>query len=120
MIDVLFGQPKSGKVRLQLLGKTDTGIRLYQKLLILILSPASQLYREQQGTNLVSYLGHINALGDSALTALGTEACNKAKGLLDPQDSSLVQSVQAEARNSVLYITMKLIDGTSYTGALDI
>lgn len=120
MIDVLFGQTESGKVRLQVLGKTDTGIRLYQKLLVLILSAASQSYREQAGTDLITYLGNINALGDAALTALGTQACNKARSMLDAQDAALVDSVQAQARNSVLYITITLTDGTSYTGALDI
>lgn len=120
MIDVLFGQPKSGKVKLQLLGKTDTGLRLYQKLLILLLSSINQPYREQAGSTLVTYIGNINALGDSALTALGTQACNRVKSMFDPQDAALIQSVQAEARNSMLYITMKLTDGTSYTGALDI
>ena len=120
MTDLLFTQPKTQQVKLSLLGKTNTGIRLYQKILILMLSDSSGLYRSNMGTVLTSVIGRSNLTQPNMLLQLGRTACTDALRFLDSQDRQLISSLQASYQNGELFITMKLTDGTTYTGGLNI
>ena len=65
-------------------GKTSVeGLMLYQKLMILILSPVNGLYRQNAGTTLTELLQGANTPTADVLLALGTSACLTAKNLLD-------------------------------------
>lgn len=120
MKDLLFTETKTQDIKPKILGKTQTGLRLYQKILVLLLSSVNSDYRETSGTNLTSYLGKVNVTDNGFLQALGTAACKNALQLLDAQDSALIEQLTADVQYSSLYITIKLTDGTTYTGALTI
>ena len=120
MKDLLFTQPKTQDIKPKVLGKTATGLRLYQKILVLLLSSSQDAYREDAGTQLTTYLGRANITGSNFLQSIGAAACTKALSLLDSQDRSLIDQLTATAQYSSLYITIKLTDGTTYTGALNI
>lgn len=120
MKDLLFTQPKTQDIKPKLLGKTDTGLRLYQKILILLLNSSQDAYRENAGTQLTAYLGRANITGSNFLESIGSAACSKALTLLDTQDRALISQLTATSQYSKLYITIKLTDGTTYTGTLNI
>ena len=119
MKDLQFVQPKTMKITPTILGKTTIeGLLLYQKILVLILSPISGLYRESAGTTLTELLQGANTPPDDVLLALGTTACATVKGLLAPEDNQIVDSLSASAQNGSLIVTLVLEDGQTYTGAL--
>ena len=119
MKDIQFTLPKTMQITPNIQGKTSVeGLKVYQKLMILILSPSNGLYREQAGTSLTELLQGSNTPTDEILLALGTSACLTAKNLLDIQDMEKLKSVTAEASNGSLSITVQLQDGETYTGVL--
>ena len=120
MKDLLFTQTKTQEIKPKILGKTQSGLRLYQKILVLLLSSINSEYREYAGTNLTSYLGKANITADGFLQALGTSACKNALQLLDSEDRALIDKLTANVQYSTLYITIMLTDGTTYIGALTI
>lgn len=120
MTDLLFTQPKTQQVSLSLLGKTSAGIRLYQKILVLMLSQAGSGYRQSGGTLLTSIVGKANITQPDMVLQMGRAACTDALRLLDKEDRDLIDSLQASYSAGSLIITMKLTDGTSYTGELDL
>lgn len=120
MKDVLFTEIKTEDLAPTILGKTDTGLRLYQKILVLLLSSNKTKYRATAGTSLVSFFGQVNITGNDFLQTLGNSACSQALSLLDTEDAALIKQLKATAQYSKLYITIELTDGTTYTGALTI
>lgn len=119
MRDLQFTQPKTMLIQPEIKGKTSVdGLKVYQKLLVLILSPSNGVYREQAGTVLTELLQGANTPQDDVLLAIGTNACSTARSLLDPQDNQLIDTLEASAQNGQLTITVTLIDGQTYTGAL--
>lgn len=120
MIDILFTTTKNGPVTTKILGATDTGIRLYQKIIILLLSSANDMYRQQYGSQLPDLVGKVNISDDITLQNFGVMACSGVLQQLDPEDRAQIQTLTATAQNLKLYITISLRDGTTYTGALTI
>lgn len=119
MKDIQFTLPKTMQITPNIQGKTSVqGLMVYQKLMILILSPASGLYRQEAGTTLTELLEGANTPSDEILLALGTSACLAAKNLLDIEDADRIKNVTAQAQNGSLSITLQLQDGEIYTGVL--
>lgn len=119
MKDICFTQAKTTAVQPKILGKSSIqGLLLYQKILVLLLSDSSSLYREDSGAGLISLLKGSNTPADQLLQALGSIACAQVKGLLDPSDVEKLKDLTASAQNGSLYITLELESGQTYTGAL--
>ena len=119
MKDICFTELRTQQVSPSIKGKTySTGQLIYQKILLLMLSDKSGLYRENSGTSLIRLIHGVNTPNDALLQTLGTTACNDAYSLLSAQDISHIDSLRASASNGQLSITLKLKDGQTYTGVL--
>lgn len=119
MRDIQFIQPKTEIIFPVIKGKTTIdGLLLYQKILVLMLSPVNGLYRESAGTSLTQLLQGANTPANDVLLAIGTNACSTARNCLDVQDVQLIDSLSASAQDGRLSITLTLIDGQTYTGTL--
>lgn len=84
MKDLQFTEAKTTIIEPLILGTTAvSGLRLYQKILVLMLSSRSATYREAAGANLIDLLSGANTPSDELLASLGSSACAQVRSLLD-------------------------------------
>lgn len=119
MKDIQFIKPQTTQINPYILGKTSTyGLILYQKILVLLLSSSSDLYRQREGTTLLDILDGSNTPSDQLLQVIGSSACGQLITYLDSSDTDLIQSLTADANMGRLSIILTLKTGQSYEGFL--
>lgn len=119
MKDIKFVEPQTCVIAPTIKGKIQTqGLAVYQKVLTLMLSSSSDIYRQKQGTSLLNILEGSNTPPDDILQAIGMTACSQVLLCLDSQDVQLIKQLRAQAINGSLNIHLQLIDGTIYKGQL--
>ena len=120
MTDIQIIRKNTGQLQPRLVDKTtQDSIRIYQKVLVLLLTNNSALFRQQCGTSLLKALAGINYYNDQILNNLVQAAKLELLSSLQEQDSQLLQALQLSVSGSSISVNIILKDGTTQFGVID-
>lgn len=97
---------------------TDKKLRIYQKILVLLLSNTNNIYRYQQGTQITQLLQGANIPSVDFLLHLGQTACSQVLSQLDIQDRKYIKSLKAEVDGGNLFISLTVQNNETIKGII--
>lgn len=96
------------------------GYIVYQRIFILFLSRSDQLFRETNGSSMLSKLQACGVYNQSLIDNIATTAKAQVLACLDQSDKQLISNLQVSVDIESIHIKVTLIDGVTYQGAIDV
>ena len=119
--DLLMIPAESGRVQFSITGKSpDTGLRLLQRLYVMLLSDPQNPYRDSDGgPTLLNFLEGANIPSDAIMNTYLALGCATAVSMLDAVDVQNIASFTGACEDGVITCTLVLADGTTVKGQLN-
>lgn len=120
--DIQIIPSESGEVLFRVIGKSDdTGLMLLQRLYLLMLSDQDSAYRAAGSSySLLRFLEGANKPSDGVMNSILAVCCSTAVAMLDKADQDSIDSFTGVSVDGAVACTLRLKDGTTVSGALNV